>query len=129
MKVPFVDLRLMHEEVCPEIEAVFKDVFDHSSFVGGSYVDTFEKDFAQYCGVRQAVVCASGTYAVKLALMAAGVRAGDTVIIAQHTYIATTEAITLIGCLIPELYLARHFGLYSKAPMSQAPPWGRRLPS
>jgi len=97
MKIPFVDLRLMHEEVRPEIEAAFKDVFDRSSFVGGSYVDTFEKDFAAYCGVRQAVACASGTDAVKLALMAAGVRAGDAVITASHTFIATTEAITLIG--------------------------------
>ena len=97
MKVPFVDLRAMHEEVRPEIEAAFKDVFDRSSFVGGSYVDTFEKDFAAYCGVRQAVACASGTDAVKLALMAAGVRAGEAVITASHTFIATAEAITLIG--------------------------------
>ena len=97
MKVPFVDLRLMHEEVRPEIEAAFKDVFDRSSFIGGSYVETFEKDFAEFCGVRQVVACASGTDAVKLALMAAGVRAGEAVITASHTFIATAEAITLIG--------------------------------
>ena len=97
MKVPFVDLRAMHEEVRPEIEAAFKDVFDRSSFVGGPYVDIFEKDFAAYCGVRQAVTCASGTDAVKLALMAAGVRSGEAVITASHTFIATVEAITLIG--------------------------------
>ena len=97
MKVPFVDLRLMHEEVRPEIEAAFKDVFDRSSFIGGSYVETFEKDFAEFCGVRQVVACASGTDAVKLALMAAGVRAGEAVITASHTFIATAEAITFIG--------------------------------
>lgn len=97
MKVPFVDLRAMHEEVRPEIEAAFKDVLDRSSFIGGGYVDTFEKNFASYCGVSQAVACASGTDAVKLALMAAGVRAGDAVLTASHTFIATVEAITLIG--------------------------------
>lgn len=97
MKVPFVDLRAMHEEVRPEIEAAFKDVFDRSAFVGGSYVDTFEKNFAAFCGVRQAVACANGTDAVKLALMAAGVRPGDGVITVAHTFIATVEAITLIG--------------------------------
>jgi dTDP-4-amino-4,6-dideoxygalactose transaminase len=97
MKVPFVDLRAIHEEVRPEIEAVFKDVFDRSAFVGGSYVDTFEKNFATFCGARQAVACASGTDAVKLALMAAGVRAGDAVITVSHTFIATVEAISLIG--------------------------------
>ncbi len=97
MKVPFVDLRSMHEEVRPEIEAAFKDIFDRSAFVGGSYVDTFEKDFAAFCGVAQAVTCASGTDAVKLALMAAGVRAGDAVVLPSHTFIATAEAVTLIG--------------------------------
>ena len=97
MKVPFVDLRAMHEEIRPEIVAAFKDVFDRSSFVGGPYVETFEKDFAAYCGVLQVVTCASGTDAVKLALMASGVRSGDAVITASHTFIATVEAITLIG--------------------------------
>ncbi len=97
MKVPFVDLRAMHEEVRPEIEAAFKDVLDRSAFVGGSYVDTFEKNFASYCRASQAVACASGTDAVKLALMAAGVKEGEAVITASHTFIATVEAITLIG--------------------------------
>ena len=97
MKIPFVDLRAMHEEVRPEIEAAFKDVFDRSSFIGGSYVDAFEKDFAAYLGVKQGVACASGTDAVKLALMAAGVRAGDAVLVPSHTFIATAEAVTLVG--------------------------------
>lgn len=97
MKVPFVDLRAMHEEVRPEIEAAFKDVFDRSAFVGGSLVDTFEKNFASYCGVSQSIACASGTDAVKLALMAVGVKTGDAVLTASHTFIATAEAITLIG--------------------------------
>src|SRR5512141_2936768 len=92
MKVPFVDLRAMHEEVRPEIEAAFKAVFDRSSYVGA-----FEKDFAAYLGVKQAVACASGTDAVKLALMAAGVRAGDAVLVPSHTFIATAEAVTLVG--------------------------------
>ena len=97
MKVPFGDLRAMHEEVRSEVEAAFKDVFDHSSFIGGAYVDTFEKDFAAYIGVRLAVAFASGTDAVKLALMAAGVQAGDEVVTVSHTFIATVEAITLVG--------------------------------
>ena len=97
MKVPFVDLRAMHEEIRPSIEAAFMDVFDRSSFIGGSYVDLFEKDFAAYCGIQQAIACASGTDAIKLALMAAGVRSGDFVITVSHTFIATVEAISLVG--------------------------------
>jgi dTDP-4-amino-4,6-dideoxygalactose transaminase len=99
MKVPFVDLRAMHEEVRPEIEAAFQDVFNKSSFIGGPYLNAFEQNFAAYCGVKQAVTCASGTDAVKLALLAAGVRAGDAVITVSHTFIASVEAITLVGAL------------------------------
>ncbi len=97
MKVPFVDLRAMHEEVRPELEAAFKDVLDRSSFIGGSYVETFEKDFAAYCGVKHVASCASGTDAVKLALMAAGVGAGEAVLVPSHTFIATVEAISMVG--------------------------------
>ena len=59
MKIPFVDLRALHEEVRPEIETAFRDVFDRSAFVGGALVDTFEKNFAAYCGTRSAVACAN----------------------------------------------------------------------
>src|SRR5512138_1757262 len=97
MKVPFVDLRSMHEEVRPEVEAAFNDILDRSAFIGGSFVDAFERDWAAFCGVSQAVACASGTDAVKMALMAAGVRAGDAVILPSHTFIATAEAVTLVG--------------------------------
>lgn len=99
MKVPFVDLRAMHEEVRPEIEAAFQDVFNKSSFIGGPYLNAFEQNFAAYCGVKQAVTCASGTDAVKLALLAAGVHAGDAVMTVAHTFIASVEAITLVGAL------------------------------
>ena len=97
IKVRLVDPRSMHEEVRPELEVAFSNVLERSSFIGGSYVETFEKDFAAYCGVPQAVACASGTDAVKMALMAAGVRAGEAVITASHTFIATVEAISMVG--------------------------------
>ena len=77
--------------------AAFQDILDRSSFIGGSYVDTFEKDFASFCGVKNAIACASGTDALKLALMAAGVRQGDAVITVPNTFIATVEAITMVG--------------------------------
>ncbi len=114
MKVPFVDLRSMHEEVRPDIEAAFKDIFDRSSFVGGSHVDTFEKNFATFCGVRQAVACASGTDAVKLALMAAGVRAGEAVLLPSHTFIATAEAVTMIGAY--PIFIEVEAGTYHLSP-------------
>jgi dTDP-4-amino-4,6-dideoxygalactose transaminase len=97
VKVPFVDLRAQHEEIRGEIEAAFKAVVDRSSFIGGELVSNFEKDFAAFCGSKYALACASGTDALKLGLMAAGVGAGDEVITVPNTFIATTEAINLAG--------------------------------
>ncbi|HEY9074069.1 MAG TPA: DegT/DnrJ/EryC1/StrS family aminotransferase [Desulfobaccales bacterium] len=100
MNVPFVDLRAQHEEVRAEIEVAFKGVVDRSSFVGGELVNNFEKNFASFCGARYAVSCASGTDALKLALMAAGVSRGDEVITVPNTFIATAEAISLVGAQV-----------------------------
>lgn len=97
MHIPFVDLRAQHDELRTEIDLTIKQVIDTSSFIGGSAVDTFERHFADFCGVQHAVACANGTDALKLALMACGVRRGDEVITVPHTFIATVEAMSMIG--------------------------------
>ena len=71
--IPLADLGSQHQEIRGEIDAVISQVIDRSSFIGGPYVDAFEREFATYCGARHAVGCASGTDALKLALMAVGV--------------------------------------------------------
>ena len=95
--VPFVDLRAQHEEVRPEIESAIADIINRSSFIGGSYVDAFEKEFAAYLGVSEAIGVANGTDALWLGLVAAGVQPGDGVITVPNTFIATVEAITRAG--------------------------------
>ncbi len=97
--IPFVDLRAQHEEVRPQIEAALRDIIDRSCFVGGSYVSAFEKDFAAYLGVQEAVGVANGTDALWLALLSSGVGQGDAVITVPNTFIATVEAITRTGAL------------------------------
>ena len=97
MKIPFVDLRAQHDELRAEIDTAIKEVIDRSAFIGGEIVSSFEKEFAAFCGSRYAVACGSGTDALKLALMGAGVGRGDEVITVPHTFIATVEAITMIG--------------------------------
>src|SRR5690606_19887039 len=64
---------------------------------GGPQVDAFEREFAEFCGARYAVGVANGTDAVRFALMAAGVGAGDAVVTVAHTFIATVEAISQAG--------------------------------
>lgn len=97
MNIPLVDLRAQHDEVHAEIDAAIEEVIDNAAFIGGPRVSAFEQNFAAYCGTRQAVACASGTDALRLSLMAAGVRPGEEVIAVPHTFIATLEDITLVG--------------------------------
>ncbi len=96
-KTPFLDLVTMHQELEPELVAVFQSVLRTAGFVGGPLVEGFERDFARFCGSKHCVGLASGTDAVRFALMAAGVQAGDVVVTVPHTFIATTEAITQAG--------------------------------
>ena len=95
--IPFVDLRGQHEEVRNQIESAIADIIDRSTFIGGTYVSNFEREFADYLGVKEVVGVANGTDAVWLALIVAGVKPGDAVITVPNTFIATVEAIKQAG--------------------------------
>jgi len=95
--VPFLDLVTPHRELKNELTAVFEQVLETGGFVGGPLVAGFEQDFSQFCGTRHCVGVASGTDAVRFALMAAGVEPGDIVVTVPNTFIATAEAITQAG--------------------------------
>jgi dTDP-4-amino-4,6-dideoxygalactose transaminase len=99
-KIPFVDLVTMHQELETELLAVCQKAFETAGFIGGPEVEGFEKEFAEYCGAAYGVGVNSGTDALRFALLAAGVRAGDIVITVPHSFIATTEAISQAGALI-----------------------------
>jgi dTDP-4-amino-4,6-dideoxygalactose transaminase/acetyltransferase-like isoleucine patch superfamily enzyme len=95
--VPFVDLKTqtagLYDEVYPEMENVIKEC----SFILGDAVSEFEENFAEFCGVKHAVAVNSGTSALVLALICAGVGSGDEVITVPNTFVATVEAILQIG--------------------------------
>jgi len=95
--IPFLDLVTPHRELEEELVALFRDCIRNAHFIGGKIVEDFEKEFAQFCDSRYCVGLASGTDAVRFALMAAGVKDGDLVVTTPHTFIATTEAITQAG--------------------------------
>jgi dTDP-4-amino-4,6-dideoxygalactose transaminase len=95
--VPFVDLTTPHLELEEQLVEVFRQAVRSAAFIGGAEVETFEREFAAYCGSKYCVGVANGTDAVRLALMAAGVGRGDTVVTVSHTFIATVEAITQAG--------------------------------
>ncbi len=95
--IPFLDLVTPHRELEEELVALFRDCIRNAHFIGGKIVEDFEKDFAQFCDSKFCVGLASGTDAVRFALMAAGVKEGDLVATTPHTFIATTEAISQAG--------------------------------
>jgi dTDP-4-amino-4,6-dideoxygalactose transaminase len=96
-RIPFLDLATPHQQLEPELTAVFQKVLHTAAFVGGPLVENFENEFAAFCDAKYCVGVANGTDAVRFALMAAGVKPGDIVVTVPHTFIATTEAISQAG--------------------------------
>jgi dTDP-4-amino-4,6-dideoxygalactose transaminase len=97
--IPFLDLVTPHVELERELTQVFQQALRTAGFIGGPMVENFEKAFATFCDSKHSVAVNSGTDALRFALMAAGVRAGDVVVTVAHTFIATTEAISQAGAL------------------------------
>jgi dTDP-4-amino-4,6-dideoxygalactose transaminase len=99
MKIPFLDLITPHVELEEELVGIFRNTLRTAGFIGGPVVEQFERNFARFCHVEHCVGLGSGTDAVRFALMAAGVKAGESVITVPNTFIATTEAISQAGAL------------------------------
>jgi dTDP-4-amino-4,6-dideoxygalactose transaminase len=97
MEVPYFDLTAQYELLRAEITAAIDDVCGKAAFILGEQVEQFEHAFAEYCGVKHCVALNSGTSALHLALLAAGIGAGDEVITTSDTFIATAEAIHYTG--------------------------------
>jgi dTDP-4-amino-4,6-dideoxygalactose transaminase len=95
--IPFVDLQAQHRALKKDIETAVVNVLDSANFVLGAAVERFEANFAAYCECRHAVALNSGTSALHLALLAAGVRPGDEVITVPMTFVATVSAIIYAG--------------------------------
>jgi dTDP-4-amino-4,6-dideoxygalactose transaminase len=95
--VPFLDLKAQYQSIKPEIDAAVSRVLGSTQFVLGPEVTEFETDFAAYCQTRHCVAVNSGTSALHLALLAAGVGPGDEVITVSMTFVATTAAIIYCG--------------------------------
>ncbi|MFL5886334.1 MAG: DegT/DnrJ/EryC1/StrS family aminotransferase, partial [Thermoleophilaceae bacterium] len=95
--VPFVALSRMHEPIAGELRAAFERVLGASSFTLGEEVEGFEAEFADYCDARHCIGVASGTSALTIALVAAGIGPGDEVIVPAHTFIASALGVVHAG--------------------------------
>jgi dTDP-4-amino-4,6-dideoxygalactose transaminase len=91
--IPLVDLKAQYRALKPEIDQAIQRVLDNAQFILGPAVSSFEQDFAAFCHSADAIGVNSGTSALHLALLAAGVRPGDEVITVPFTFVATVAAI------------------------------------
>lgn len=97
MQVPFVELKTQYAALQHEIEAAMTKVFAQSQFILGPEVEEFEQKFAAYCQVQHAIAVNSGTSALHLALIAAGIKPHDEVITVAMTFVATVAPILYCG--------------------------------
>lgn len=95
--IPLVDLKAQYDSIKGEIDSAIAEVLDTTQFILGPKVEAFETDFAAYCQSRFAFGVNSGTSALHLALLAAGVGAGDEVITVSYSFVATVAAIIYTG--------------------------------
>lgn len=96
-RVPYLDLKAQYQSIKPEIDAAIARVLESCQFVLGPEVAGFEDEFAAYCGTAECIALNSGTSALHLALLAAGVGPGDEVITVPFTFVASVSAVTYAG--------------------------------
>src|SRR5436309_9687630 len=95
--VPLVDLSRQHAALAGELRAAFERVMSTDAFILGSEVEAFEEEFAAFSEASQCVGVASGTAALALALIAAGIGPGDEVVVPGHTFIASALGVLHAG--------------------------------
>ena len=100
MKIPFVDLKAQYESMKEEINRGISEVLSKSAFVGGPFLESFEKDFAAFCKVKHCIGVGNGTDALFIALKVLGVGPGDEVMVPANSFIATSEAVTSTGARV-----------------------------
>ena len=118
--IPFMDLKKQYEAIRAEIEPAVLKTLASTQFVLGKEVEAFEKEFAAFSGVTHGVALNSGTSALHLALLAAGIGPGDEVITTPATFVATVAAIVYTGAtpvfvdIDPESYTIDPAGIEEK---------------
>lgn len=91
--IKFLDLTRQNSEIASDVERKFAQIHQNTSYIDGPQVAEFESEFAAYLGVRRVIGVGSGTDALRLALLAAGIGTGDEVITVPTTFIATAASI------------------------------------
>ncbi len=97
MRVPLLDLKPQYQSIKKEIDEAIQAVVDSQYFIMGPTVEKMEKQFAEFLGAKYAFGVSSGTDALLLSLMAAGIKAGDEVILPTYSFFATVGVVARLG--------------------------------
>jgi dTDP-4-amino-4,6-dideoxygalactose transaminase len=95
--IPFVDLKAQYAGIKDEVNVAIQGILESCQFTLGSEVAAFEEEFATYCQAQYGIGVNTGTSALHLALLAAGIGPGDEVITVPFTFVATVAAIYYTG--------------------------------
>ncbi len=95
--IRLIDLCEEYEVIKEEIDEGIREIVTNQQFIDGGHIGGFEKEFADYLGVKHCIGVGSGSCALDLALLALGIGDGDEVIVPSFTFIATAEAVSHIG--------------------------------
>jgi dTDP-4-amino-4,6-dideoxygalactose transaminase len=96
-EIQMVDLRTQYDEIRSEIDNAVFSVINSTAFIKGPEVKLFEEELQSYLGVKHVISCANGTDALQIVMMSLGLKPGDEVITTDFTFIATVEAVALLG--------------------------------
>jgi len=99
MKIPFLNLAPMHDEIRAEMQKAFEKVYDGCWYIMGEELKRFEKEYASFSGSNYAIGVSNGLDALYLSLKALGIGESDEVIVPSNTYIASLLAVTYSGAL------------------------------
>jgi dTDP-4-amino-4,6-dideoxygalactose transaminase len=96
-KISMVDLKAQYDKIKPEIDNAISEVINATAFINGPAVKEFQSALEHYLGVKHVIPCANGTDALQVSMMARGLKPDDEVIAPSFTFIATAEAVALLG--------------------------------
>jgi len=99
MQVPLLDLKAQYRTIKDECLRVTQEIYESQYFILGPHVEKLEAEIAQYCATTYAVGVSSGSDALLLSLMAAGIAVGDRVIVPPYTFFATAGAVSRLGAI------------------------------
>ena len=95
--IKFLDLNAQHASIKETIISKISDAIDHSNFVGGAEIKTFEGKFAEYIGIDNCVAVGNGTDALEIAIKSLNLPRGSEVIVPANSFFASSEAVTSCG--------------------------------